>query len=56
MEREVRSELSPRNLYFVLAVALKTKTLSWEKTGRLSTKSVDLSSSFFQQFAVVFDL
>lgn len=34
----------------------KTKPLSREKIGRMSTKSVDLSSPFFQQFAVAFDL
>lgn len=33
-----------------------SKILWLARIGKMSTKSVDLSSSFFQQFAVVFDL
>ena len=45
-----------QNCSLGLAIWSKTKTLRCEKTCRMSTKSFDLSSSFFLQFVVAFDL
>lgn len=45
-----------QNCSLVLTIWSKTKTLRCEKTCRMSTKSFDLSSSFFLQFVVAFDL